>query len=345
MMRVVVFHPHLDVKGGSEHIAKNFSDGMRELGNEVLTVTFDADRDWFPKFTKISKPEELKDIVKDFSPDLVFLAISETRYAEIVEGLSKIAMYVHFPVEEEVDEENIKEYMKKGRFLSVSPEELNLIDVIFTNSKRSALTIKLVWDRDSYVIHPPLEPRYFEGGSKRKPPKNKILCTGRFTPLKRQDFLILALEKIRKKISDAELILAGFQDLRHKDYFNHVRKIAKEVGKVRIFESPSDDELFKLYDEAKVYAHPRIGEHFGISPCEAMSRGVPVVMRAPTGLQDITEKFIAKSDWEFVEIISEILSIKGENWLKLGDEFRQKVKGLTRQNFTKKILEALSGLK
>ncbi|GIU71655.1 MAG: hypothetical protein KatS3mg003_1134 [Candidatus Nitrosocaldaceae archaeon] len=52
---------------------------------------------------------------------------------------------------------------------------------------------------------------------------------------------------------------------------------------MKIIECPTDNKIIRLYNEANVYAHPRIGEYFGISPCEAMALGMPVVIRAPTG--------------------------------------------------------------
>jgi len=341
-LKFVLFHPHLDVKGGSERLTKILYEGLKELGHEALLVSFRADPDWFEDVIEIGDPEDLRPLVAKEAPDYVFLGISETHYAALLKGMAKIAMYVHFPLEEEVEEENLGDYERRGRFLFTSLDELALVDRLFVNSRRTAMAVKLVWGRDAVVAHPPLEPWFLGDGVKvEEPPPPHIICTGRFTPLKRQDFLIFIMEFLRKEVPEARLTLAGFPDPRHRAYLEEIKGLAKRVGGVEIVESPSDQELFDLYGTARVYAHPRIGEHFGISPCEAMARGIPVVMRGPTGLSDVTERFIAKSDWEFVEQVGRLLTMSDGDWLALSEEFHRKVQVLTPRNFAFAIVGGL----
>lgn len=341
-MKLLVFHPHLDVKGGSERLTKVFYEGVKALGEEAVIASFRADPEWFQDVIELEGPEELRRLVATESPDWVFLGISETRYAGLLKGMARLAMYVHFPLEEEVDEENLADYERRGRYLVVDPGELALVERIFVNSRRTAMAVKLVWNREAVVVHPPLE-RWFldEGALVKEFPPARILCTGRFTPLKRQDFLILSLELLRKEVPDALLTLAGFPDPRHRSYFEEVKELAERVGGVEVIDGPTDGELFELYGRARVYAHPRIGEHFGISPCEAMARGVPVVMRGPTGLVDVTSRFIAPSDWSFLEAVKQVLSLSEDEWFELGRDFRRKVLHLTPKNFASKILGGL----
>lgn len=342
-MKVLLFHPHLEVKGGSERLTKLLWEGMRALGQDCVLATLRADPEWFQEVVELQRPEELRDLVSEVAPDWVLIAISETRYARILEGTgARVAMYVHFPLEEEVDDENLDQYLQGGRFLEVDPEELKFVERIFVNSKRTALAVKLLWGLDSIVAHPPLERRFLEEPLREDGfPDPVILSTGRFTPLKRQDFLVLAMELIRKRVPDARLILAGFPDPRHRAYFEELKAAAERVGGVEIIEGPSDGELFDLYDRARVYAHPRIGEHFGISPCEAMARGVPVVIRGPTGLRDVTDRFIARSDWSFVGLVQDVLEMDERQWRRLGEEMRQKVMDLTPEAFASQVLGGL----
>lgn len=341
-MKVLIFHPHLNVKGGSERLTKLLWEGIKAQGQECLLATLKADPEWFREVIELEKPEDLKELVLQEAPDWVFITLSETRYAAMVKGLARVAIYVHFPLEEEVDDENFEEYLKDGRFLEVRPEELACIERIFVNSKRTALAVKSLWGREALVVHPPLEREFLQEGAKSEAfPPPTILCTGRFTPLKRQDFLILALEMIRKETPEATLVLAGFPDPRHLSYFKEVRKLAERIGGVEIVEGPSDEELLELYGKARVYAHPRIGEHFGISPCEAMARGIPVVIRGPTGLKDVTDRFIARSDWSFVKTLGEVLQMEEKEWRRIGGEMRHRVLNLTPERFASQILGGL----
>ncbi|SFM81937.1 glycosyltransferase family 4 protein [Thermodesulforhabdus norvegica] len=341
-MRVLIFHPHLDVKGGSERLTKILYEGLKDLGVQAHLVSFAATGDWFPDVITAPEPAEVVRIADKIRPDWIFLTISETSYAKGLRDKARIAMYVHFPLEEEAEEENIHEYEKRGRFLLCYPEELKLIDRIFVNSRRTAMAVRLVWGRESIVAHPPLEKRFFADDSPvRAFPPPVILSTGRFTPLKRQDFLIFALDRIREDIPEAELVLAGFPDPRHEEYYREIKNMAEETEGVRIVESPSDEELFNLYGTARVYAHPRIGEHFGISPCEAMARGVPAVVRYPTGLKDIANQFIARSDYAFIRMLTEVLKMTPSEWFKVNDKVRKSVSPLTPDNFVRTILGGL----
>ncbi|RMF31199.1 MAG: glycosyltransferase [Candidatus Nitrosothermus koennekii] len=333
-MRILIFHPHLDIKGGSERLTKVFAEEAKRLGHDVKILTFVADKEWFPD-ADIIKQDELRKKAELFNADLTLLTIPESMYVKSLKGRGKLVMYVHFPVEEEVDEYNFDDYKKRGRALYVSLDDLKDVDLLLTNSKRSALAIRNVWGIEPKVVHPPLDKRFIDTKNREDIPENKILYIARFTPLKRQDFLVLALKIIREHIKDAELILAGFRDYRHENYFKHVKSISD--NNVKIIESPTDNEIMRLYNEAKVYAHPRIGEHFGISPCEAMALGVPVVIRAPTGLSEITDKFIEVSDWSFIERLKQVLLMDKE-WLNVSREVKNKVKICYPEEFTKRII-------
>lgn len=323
-------------------MTKVLYEGIKALGERAILASFRADHEWFRDVMELDSPEDLRRLVAKESPDWVFLGISETRYAGLLKGAARLAMYVHFPLEEEVDEGNLADYERRGRFLVVKPEELALVERIFVNSRRTALAVKLVWGRDALVVHPPLEEWFLRDGARvRTFPPPRVLCTGRFTPLKRQDFLIMALEWLRERVPEATLTLAGFPDPRHAPYFREVKELAARVGGVEIVEAPTDRELFEIYGQARVYAHPRIGEHFGISPCEAMARGVPVVMRGPTGLVDVTDRFIAPSDWSFVETVGKVLRMDEGEWFELGETVRRRVLGLTPENFASSILKGL----
>jgi glycosyltransferase involved in cell wall biosynthesis len=51
-----------------------------------------------------------------------------------------------------------------------------------------------------------------------------VLNVGRFTKLKRQDFLIKIFPKIKKEVDNAKLILAGFPDGRHKEFYEDLAR-------------------------------------------------------------------------------------------------------------------------
>lgn len=93
----------------------------------------------------------------------------------------------------------------------------------------------------------------------------------------------MAMRYVRERVSDARLVLAGYPDPRHSAYYERLLDFARGLDWVDIVSSPTEHELVELYDWAKVYAHPKIGEHFGLSPIEAMSRGRHTGGKRPHG--------------------------------------------------------------
>lgn len=340
---MLLFHPHLDIKGGSERLTKLLYKGLKESGVDVLLCSFAYDQDWFKEGEVIRDAKDLNRLAKEERPDWVFLAISETFYVSFLEDGLRIAMYVHFPLEEEADEGGLELYEKKGRLLRTDLESLMRIDRLFANSSFTAMAIRLVWGREALVVHPPLEPMFTEQTIRRtEVPSPRILYVTRFTPLKRPDFLVLILPIIRKEVPEAELVLAGFPDPRHLDYFNEIVRLSERTGGVQVIPSPSDEELVDLYLNAKVFAHPRIGEHFGLSPCEAMACGTPVVIRGPTGLKDLELTSVARSDWEFLQKLRRILKADEEEWFHLSQEAQKTVRPLNYKTFAQKIIGGLA---
>lgn len=342
-MKVLLFHPHLDVKGGSERLTRLMYKGLKESGVDVLLCSFAFDRDWFEEGEVIRDAGDLRTIAKEERPDWVFLAISETFYVSFLDEGVRTAMYVHFPLEEEVDKSSVDLYHGKGRFLWTDINSLVRIDRLFANSSFTAMAIRLVWGREAVVAHPPLEPLFSEQPVRRtEVPFPRILYVTRFTPLKRPDFLILILPIIRKEVPETELVLAGFPDPRHLDYFEEIVRLSERTGGVHVIPSPSDQELFELYLSAKVFAHPRIGEHFGLSPCEAMACGTPVVIRGPTGLKDLGLTSVAHSDWEFLQMLLRIIKADEEEWFALSKEAQRTVEPLNYRIFAHKIIGGLA---
>ncbi|NPA22940.1 MAG: hypothetical protein GXO23_01390, partial [Crenarchaeota archaeon] len=46
-MNVLVIHPHLNVRGGSERLTKILLDGLKDVGAEYRVITALYDEEWF----------------------------------------------------------------------------------------------------------------------------------------------------------------------------------------------------------------------------------------------------------------------------------------------------------
>src|SRR3989344_1062641 len=110
-------------------------------------------------------------------------------------------------------------------------------------------------------------------------PENYILHVGTMQPRKNIPLLIKAYAKIKNKLPDIKLVLAG-----DKESHNFDKNIEIEISKNNL----KNDIVFPGYIEqkdlpyvfrlAKLFAFPSLYEGFGIPILEAMSQKVPVII-------------------------------------------------------------------
>jgi glycosyltransferase involved in cell wall biosynthesis len=141
-------------------------------------------------------------------------------------------------------------------------------DYLLANSEEVSRRIKKYYKRDSLVINPPVN---FDRFSKIKSESGDYyLVVSRFVPYKRVDLAIEACNKLGKK-----LVVAGRGP--------ELSKLRKLAGKnVKIVENPSDDQIDRLYKNAKAFIFSA-EEDFGITPVESMAAGVPVICYGKAG--------------------------------------------------------------
>ena len=158
------------------------------------------------------------------------------------------------------------------------------VDYFIGNAKFIKKRIKKYYDRDSAVIYAPVNTERF------KPPQKKIkkygfLHMGRMVPMKRIDLIIQACNELKLPLK-----VAG-----RGTEIDSLRKLAGPT--VEIIESPTDEQVNKLYWEAEAFIFAA-EEDFGIVPIEAMASGTPVLAYGKGGA---TETVIAGKTGDFFE--------------------------------------------
>jgi len=365
-MKVLIIHPHLSIKGGGERLTKILAVGLEKVGVEVYVLTSNF-TGGFPEFSNLKtilfKQRgsgtlqgnlatiyfTLKDIVESVSPNIIISMSEDT----VTLGLSKAVrrrlktlQYVHFPCEEEaagLEETYLKYYRFPGWFNRLF---LWSADRIVCNSKYTQRAVRRFWGRFATVVYPAIE-YIFEDepenlGSNRE---NIILCAGRFTRLKRQDFLVKAFTKIKEQVKDARLILAGYRDMRHEKFLETLLNL--NMCDVEFHIDHTDEELLKLYRGAKVYCHPRIGEHFGMTPIEAMSQGVPVVAYNSGGVKETMLNgktgYLVADDEEFIERTIQILRMGEEDWSMMQGNCVERAREFRPERFINEFTSLMAG--
>lgn len=142
------------------------------------------------------------------------------------------------------------------------------VDFFVANSNFVKRRIAKYFRRNSEVIYPPVDTAK---GWISNSPKDYYLVAGRLVPYKRIDLAIEACNRLGRS-----LIVAGDGPL--------ARTLRKGAGSaVRFIEKVSDEELFRLYANARALIFPG-EEDFGIIPVEAQSCGRPVIAYGSGGV-------------------------------------------------------------
>ncbi|NPA99853.1 MAG: glycosyltransferase family 4 protein [Crenarchaeota archaeon] len=363
-MRILVIHPHLNVKGGSERLTKILLDGLKEMERDYKIITSLYDEEWFKehvdKMTLLSPgssfekvKEHVEKVVREYEPSIAIVMVQDPAYCYMIKNADqrvKTLMYIHFPIDEEISEENLKEYEYYLRYPRLAPRYLDKADIVVVNSRRTRLAVEMLWPYTPYVVYPCIDKIFFkeeitEEELKRK--ENLVIYVGRFVSLKRQDLLLYQFRIVKERIRDARLALLGYVDPRHREYYEAVKRTYEELQDslkdVELITSPDDKTLLEYYKISRVYVHLRIGEHFGMAPVEAMSQGTPIVMRLPTGLiekiENITYGYFVETDHEIAKYIIHILSLDRDEYYKISKRCIEKAREFYYTNFAREVLE------
>ncbi len=122
------------------------------------------------------------------------------------------------------------------------------------------------------------------------PPKQKdeigdsfILSVGNAYPHKNLERLLKAFRELSKKHKKTKLVLAGKETIFYK------RLLKNKPDNVIFIDSPEDQELKWLYENASLYAFPSLIEGFGLPALEAMASKLPVIASNNSSLPEILE--------------------------------------------------------
>ena len=130
-----------------------------------------------------------------------------------------------------------------------------------------------------YGIEPGPEPAPLEG------PAARLLCVGRFVPIKGHDVLLPAFKRARDAVPGLELELAGAGPIE-----TALRQRVRELGlagAVRFLGLVSP--IGPALEQAAIVVVPSLGEGFGMVALEAMERGRAVIASDVGGLPEIVD--------------------------------------------------------
>jgi glycosyltransferase involved in cell wall biosynthesis len=137
--------------------------------------------------------------------------------------------------------------------------------------------IKKVYNREVEIIFPPVDVKKFASISTFVPPyQDYYLTVARLVPYKRIDVLVKAFNQ-----SGKTLVIIGTGS-----EFTKLTKLAN--SNIHLLGSRSDHELIGYYQHAKAFLQAN-EEDFGISMCESLAAGIPVIAYREGGAADIVK--------------------------------------------------------
>jgi glycosyltransferase involved in cell wall biosynthesis len=175
--------------------------------------------------------------------------------------------------------QKIKKYFE---FLRDRYDKLMKNTLVLTNSEYTRRAIFNAFNIDAKILYPPVDIDTFReiaSGSTQR--EDMTLVISRIAPDKQVENAIEVARIMRGRGIGKDMIIAG--NLHHYDhrYYQKLKKMIADYdlsNYINLQINISFSKLIQLMQLAKVYFHPRIDEHFGISIVEAMASGlVPVV--------------------------------------------------------------------
>ena len=312
-MKVAIVHELLTMKGGAERVARIFADMFPEAPVYTLLYDEKKLGGWFPKErvrTSTVQPHSQFSILHspfnhhrylsrfpaaiesfDFSEfDLVLSSSSAFAHGIITNGKPKHLCYVHSPARylwdrtHDVTERASRGFLGplKRRYLEKTFHELRTWDAevaarpdkILAASNEVQRRIQLYWDRESEVVHPPIEDVWFEEtkNEKRKT-KNGFIIVSTLASYKRIDLAIHACNTLNLPL---KIVGSGPAE-------SALKRIAGPT--IAFLGYREHAELKDLYAEAKALIIPG-EEDFGLVALEAEASGTPVIAYGKGGVRE-----------------------------------------------------------
>ncbi len=354
-MNVALVHDHLAQDGGAEKVAKAFTEIFP--GSPVFTLVYDernVEPDWKDKNIQTSFLQNLPFGVSKYQwylnlmpaatehhrlNDFKLILSSSSIFSKgIIPGQNSTHIcYCHTPprflwtsTHNYLEDLNQNFLIKKmlpimlTRLRQWDKIAAERVDHFIANSREVQKRIKKYYNRDSEVIHPPVDTAKFCISNNIG---NYFLAGGRLVGYKRFDLLVTAFNRL-----NMPLIIFG-DGPQKKHLQQNAKNNIQFLGKV------SEKKKSELYRHCLAYLNPQL-EDFGITAVEAMASGRPVIaFRAGGALETVIEgktgTLFEEQTWE--DLADKVLRFKCQDYKP--QEIREHALQFDVEIFKRKIKE------
>ncbi|EZQ07101.1 hypothetical protein CM19_05200 [Candidatus Acidianus copahuensis] len=290
-----VYHHSFEVLGGSERVAVAVIRVLKDLGMKVRLVTLVPPDDkiyaWDRNYVKPDEVIRVNFPLKFGLYKALYLSLRTVR-GNTISTIGDITNcdynYIHFPWSiSEVAGIKVYKGTKRIYFLpyKVFHRKIKNGGKMLANSRWTGEILRKAGFQYQ-VVYPPVDvEKYSQVGGKERDPRT-VLTISRISPEKDLDNLFYVAEKLK----NFNFYLLGSSG-RSRRYLQEVLRKAESLHNLKVITNFDDKTLLDIMGKAKLYFHPKIEEHFGISVVEAMSAGIiPVVHKSGGTWMDIVDE-------------------------------------------------------
>lgn len=357
-MKVFIIQPDATLYGGAEHLIINLIKYLRKkhVDVEFLTLSINEKMKEEMKGIKIfSVFEKNKDVKKKYlylKGILIlrkYLKKEYDKHNSVVNPHNFPAEYIPIQFAKNIvwmcNEPPMPIYFSNSKFSNIFSKIDKIlvrkyIKISIVSDEFNAKRFESIYGIKPKIIHYGIDYEFFRKGKRKKTENFVLIQVGTLTPLKNQIESIKTIEKLKSKIPNIILYLVGLGERKYEKFLKSYVKRKKIDDRV-IFTGHLDREKVReLYKISNVAIFPVKSQGSWLSPFEALSAGVPIVVSPYLTCKDIIENndfgIVTKN---FQNSVLEIYNKEREYVKKVNKAKRWIRKNLTWENFSRQMLE------
>jgi glycosyltransferase involved in cell wall biosynthesis len=134
-----------------------------------------------------------------------------------------------------------------------------------------------------------------------------VLFLGRITMQKGPEYFLAAARRVLEVMDNVRFVMAGSGDMARR-----MIEMAAEMGighKVLFPGFLRGGDIRRIFNMADLYVMPSVSEPFGITPLEALSHDVPVLISKQSGVAEVLRHALKVDFWDVDEMANKIVAV------------------------------------